>query len=167
MSFARKLTTRDAGLLLLLVIAAVLLAIGLVTPLMTIKTLVFLRNSFSVVSGVYDLWVEERYFLFAVIILFSIVLPIVKIGLLGRYIIGRLQRRALGTKLLRLIHDYGRWAMLDVLVVAVLIVTVKFGAVASVEIHLGLYIFGAAVLLIMFITDQVARLYDRDSATGR
>ena len=49
-------------------------------------------------------------------------------------------------------HDYGRWAMLDVMVVAMLIVTVKLGAIASIQIHPGLYVFGAAVLLIMLIT---------------
>ena len=54
--------------------------------------------------------------------------------------------------LLNLMHDYGRWAMLDVMVVAMLIVTVKLGAIASIQIHPGLYVFGAAVLLIMLIT---------------
>ena len=49
-------------------------------------------------------------------------------------------------------HDYGRWAMLDVMVVAMLIVTVKLGAIASIQIHPGLYVFGAAVLLIMLTT---------------
>jgi paraquat-inducible protein A len=52
-------------------------------------------------------------------------------------------------------HDYGRWAMLDVMVVAMLIMTVKLGAVASIQIHTGLYIFAAAVLLIMLLTQQV------------
>ena len=55
-------------------------------------------------------------------------------------------------------HDYGRWAMLDVMVVAILIVTVKLGTIASLQIHFGLYIFGAAVLLIMMITGRVIRL---------
>ena len=59
-------------------------------------------------------------------------------------------------------HDYGRWAMLDVMVVAILIVTVKLGAIASIQIHVGLYIFGVAVLLIMFITHQVVSLHTNE-----
>lgn len=55
-------------------------------------------------------------------------------------------------------HDYGRWAMLDVMVVAILIVTVKLGAIASIQVHSGLYVFGLAVLLIMFITHQVVNM---------
>jgi paraquat-inducible protein A len=45
--------------------------------------------------------------------------------------------------------------MLDVMVVAVMIVTIKLGVVAQIEIHPGLYLFGAAVLLIMYITHRV------------
>jgi paraquat-inducible protein A len=55
-------------------------------------------------------------------------------------------------------HEYGRWAMLDVMVVSLLIVTVKLGAIASIEVHSGLFVFGLSVLLIMFITRRVVWL---------
>ena len=60
-------------------------------------------------------------------------------------------------------HEYGRWAMLDVMVVAILIVSVKLGAIASIQVHAGLYIFGIAVLLIMFITQQVVSMNTGDN----
>jgi len=145
-------------LLVGLVLAACLLVVGLVTPLMTIRTLVFLRNSFSVLSGTYDLWMEGKYFLFVLITLFSVVLPILKIIFLGIFIGRRIADKPTNHNILNIMHDYGRWAMLDVLVVAVLLVTVKFGAVASVEVHEGLYIFGSAVLLTMVITDRALKL---------
>jgi paraquat-inducible protein A len=63
-------------------------------------------------------------------------------------------------------HEYGRWAMLDVMVVAVLIMTVKLGAVASIHIHSGLYIFAAAVLLIMFLTQQVVKHIEKVSISS-
>ena len=68
-------------------------------------------------------------------------------------------------KLLSLIHDYGRWAMLDVMVVAMLIVTVKIGAIASIQIHPGLYVFGAAVLLIMLTTQSTVKLLENPTAS--
>ena len=151
-------------LLVLLSIASVLLAVGLLTPLMTIKTLVFMRQSFSILSGIYDLWREGKYFLFVIITLFSVGLPIFKIIFLAIFILRRLQGAGVSKHLLQLIHDYGRWAMLDVMVVAVLLVTVKLGAIASVEVHPGLYIFGTAVLLIMLITDRAVKLEARGSA---
>ena len=55
-------------------------------------------------------------------------------------------------------HEYGRWTMLDVMVVAMLIVTVKLGVIASIQVHVGLYLFGLAVLLLMFITSKVSKL---------
>ncbi|OQX45604.1 MAG: paraquat-inducible membrane protein A, partial [Candidatus Sedimenticola endophacoides] len=54
-------------------------------------------------------------------------------------------------------HEYGRWSMLDVFVVALLVVSVKLDAIARVQIHYGLYAFSAAVLITMLVTARVAR----------
>ncbi len=83
-----------------------------------------------------------------------------KIGVLFRLLSQRKMDSPKIKRYLHLMHEYGRWAMLDVMVVAVLIVTVKLGAIASVQVHYGLYVFGAAVVLIMFITKQVVHLTD-------
>ena len=42
--------------------------------------------------------------------------------------------------------------MLDVFVVAILVASIKLGALAKVEIHYGLYTFATSVLLIMLTT---------------
>ena len=55
-------------------------------------------------------------------------------------------------------HLFGKWSMLDVFVVAVLVVTVKLGAIASVEARYGLYAFTVAVFLTMYVTARVVRL---------
>ncbi|EGG94777.1 Paraquat-inducible protein A [gamma proteobacterium IMCC1989] len=55
-------------------------------------------------------------------------------------------------------HDYGRWAMLDVMVVAVLIVASKLSVLASVEVHVGLYVFGLSVILVMLLTQRAVKL---------
>jgi paraquat-inducible protein A len=55
-------------------------------------------------------------------------------------------------------HLLGKWSMLDVFVVAVLVVTVKLGAMASVEARYGIYAFTAAVFLTMYITSRVVAL---------
>lgn len=47
--------------------------------------------------------------------------------------------------------------MLDVFVVAVLIVAVKLGAIADVEKHIGLYFYAASAVLIMYLTNKVAK----------
>ena len=44
------------------------------------------------------------------------------------------------------------------IVLTLLLVSIKLGAVASVEVHYGLYAFAAAVLLTMVSTSTVMRL---------
>lgn len=144
-------------LLLLLLLASGLLIAGLIMPMMTITKLVFFSDSFSVLQGVYELFQHGHIFLFILVAGFSIVLPILKIGVLFRLLSADANHGSNFHRLLQLMHDYGRWAMLDVLVVAILIVTVKLGAIASIEVHSGLYVFGLAVLLIMFITNRVVK----------
>ena len=144
----------------LLFIALVLFLVGIALPMMTISKFIVVTNTFSVLSGVAELLRNGNYILFVVVAAFSLVLPLLKLGVLWR-IVSR--SRPAGEQLsryLHLMHRYGRWAMLDVMVVAVLIMTVKLGAIASIEAHYGLYVFGAAVLMIMLITGYVVRLSD-------
>ena len=142
----------------MLILASLLFAVGIFLPLITISKFTFIRNSFSIVSGVYELLMEGQFILFLLIAAFSIVLPVLKLSVLHRVLVSLRDLTPRTKQYLRLMHEYGRWAMLDVMVVAVLIVTAKLGAVASVKVHFGLYVFGAAVLLIMFITHRVVRL---------
>lgn len=142
----------------LLVIATALLLAGFFTPMMTLTQFIWFSNSFSIATGIWQLLLDGKVFLFLLIASFSIILPIAKIILLFRLLQSNTHQPEQHKKLLHLMHDYGRWAMLDVMVVAILLVTVKLGAVASIEVHAGLYIFGLAVLLIMFITQHVVNL---------
>jgi len=63
-------------------------------------------------------------------------------------------------------HLYGKWSMLDVFIVAVLVVAVKLAAIVQVEMRYGLYAFAASVLLTMFITARVVVLADRVETTN-
>ena len=143
-----------------LLVAAILLLVGLVAPMMTISKFVLVTNSFSVLSGVLELFKNGQFLLFLIVAGFSIVLPFLKIGVLFALMSKKAQQSEKLNRYLQLMHEYGRWAMLDVMVVAVLIVAVKLGAIVSVEIHYGLIVFGAAVLLIMLVTRRVVQLTD-------
>jgi paraquat-inducible protein A len=152
--------TQSRWLRSLLVITALLFTVGLFTPMVTISKLIVFENSFSVASGIMELLQNRQYPLFVLIAGFSVVLPVLKLWLLWRLSSSSAEPTVRIRKWLRLMHDYGRWAMLDVMVVAVLIMTVKLGAIASIQVHFGLYIFGAAVLSIMVITHQLMKLME-------
>jgi len=61
-------------------------------------------------------------------------------------------------RLLQWLGRAGRWSMLDVFVVALLVVSVKLQWIADVEVRFGLYAFGASVLLTMLVHGRLTRL---------
>ena len=145
-------------LLLLLVFISFCLVVGLVSPILTLEKFYLIQNTFSILSGLFQLLQEGKYFLFVVILLFSVVLPVAKLAVLFRLLTTTTMHSARLDRYIHLMHQYGKWSMLDVFVVALLVVAVKLGAVASVETHFGLYAFATAVLLTMALTARVIYL---------
>ena len=145
-------------IILLLILG--LLGAGLVSPVITLQKFYIIENTFSVYTGVVQLLKENHIFLFVLITGFSIVLPVLKIAVLFVLLSVKQRRPGHFERFLHWMHVFGKWSMLDVFVVAVLVVSVKLGAIASVEMHYGLYIFAAAVILTMLVTARVVSLTD-------
>ncbi len=153
-----------AKLKILLVFTLICFVVGLVSPIITTTKFYFIENTFSVLSGTIQLLKEQQFFLFIIIAGFSVVIPLIKIGVLFK-LLDMYERKfekepVVLNKYLHWMHLYGKWSMLDVFVVAVLVVAVKLGAIASVEMRYGLYFFAAAVLLTMILTARVVSLMD-------
>jgi len=145
-------------LLFLLLLASVFFAFGICLPMISITKFMVISNDFSIISAIHELWRNGQILLFIAVAGFSVVLPIMKIMVLFKLLSIKLSNNLKTQRYLHLMHEYGRWAMLDVMVVAVLIVTVKLGPIVSIKVHSGLFVFGAAVLLIMLITQKVVAL---------
>lgn len=143
---------------LIIVVTLALFIIGISLPILTITKMLIVSNEVSIVTGLFELIEEEQYFIFAVIFLFSIVLPLLKIYYLYLLSFKHSAENKTYEKHLHLMHRYGRWSMLDIFVIAILIMTVKLGAIASVEVEEGMYYFTAAVVLLMIITSVVVKL---------
>ena len=143
---------------LLLVITLLLFIAGVSLPILTITKLLVVSNEVSILTGLLQLIDEHQYFIFVVIFLFSIVLPILKLYYLFLLSAKKTVDNQAYSKYLHLMHRYGRWSMLDVFVIAILIMTVKLGALASVEIELGMFYFTTAVILLMMITSVMVKL---------
>jgi len=158
-SLADRYPRETRRLKALLGFAFVLLLIGLFSPIITLHKLIVIENTFSLVSGVFELVREGHLFLFLILTAFSIVLPILKLGILWRVLDVEIAANRL-ERYVHWMHLYGKWSMLDVFVVAVLVVAVKLGALASVEMRFGLYAFAGAVLLTMLATEGVVRQTD-------
>lgn len=143
---------------LLLVITLLLFIAGVSLPILTITKLLIVSNEVSILTGLLQLLEEQQYFIFVVIFLFSIVLPLLKLYYLFLLSAKKAVENQTYSKYLHLMHRYGRWSMLDVFVIAILIMTVKLGALASVEIESGMFFFTTAVILLMIITSVMVKL---------
>ena len=143
---------------LMLLAALVLFVIGIFAPILTFKKLFIFSNRVSIISGLFQLLTEGHPILFGIILVFSIVLPLLKLAVLFRVWNGRVHNRRKHERLLHWIGQYGKWSMLDVFVAAMLIVTVRLGAIADVRVHYGLYAFAASVVLTMLATSKLIKI---------
>ena len=138
---------RNALAAVLAVAAIAVLAVGVSTPFVEMTTLGRTR-SFGVVSGVLELFRRGETLLGVVLGVFSVIFPFVKL----LAILAATSRLALlsprGRHLLaRLAVLTGKYSLLDLLVVAVMIVIVKFDGLAEVSARVGVVWFTAAILL--------------------
>lgn len=145
----------------LVLITTLLFVAGIVSPMLTITEFLVVNNTFSVASGIIQLLQDGQYVLFIVVAGFSVVLPFLKLWMLYRLTGMAAQDSRSLAHYLYWMHEYGRWTMLDVMVVAVLIVAVKLGIVATIEVHYGLYLFAAAVVLMGYLTHRIVHLTGR------
>ena len=137
--------------------SAGLLVTGLSLPLMQVEKLIFWKNDYSIFAGVVGLFQDNQLLLAAVLFFFSMVFPFAKLTTLMVLWWVRLaeHRRQV---VLKWLGYLGKWSMLDVFAVSILIVLVKLGPLASVSPRPGLYIFCCAILASMLTTMYVEHL---------
>ncbi|MGI9304319.1 MAG: paraquat-inducible protein A [Gammaproteobacteria bacterium] len=152
---SERLTGRS-GIYSLLLATTCLFVAGIFAPLITFTKLAIFSNTVSMVSALLTLLREGHVVLFMVIFAFSICMPLIKLFMLWR-ISGSDRRHRSRLRQLRWLEQFGKWSMLDVFVVALLLVTVKLGFIGNVEVHYGVYVFAASLLMMMFVTVLVTR----------
>lgn len=131
---------------------AMLLSLGLLVvawflPTMTVEKVPWIWSTkFSIWRVIGGLYADGEYFILAVIVLFSMVFPVVKL-LAGLWVWARVDalsngaRRAVG-----FVGTLGKWSMVDVFVVALLVAAIQVSIITNVAIHSGIYVFTGAVL---------------------
>ncbi|MCG3177262.1 MAG: Paraquat-inducible protein A [Candidatus Omnitrophica bacterium] len=147
---------RDFSSLLLLTLAAVLFVCGILMPVITVSQMFFFKDTFSVISGIEALWNERHRTLAVIVLLFSIVFPAFKLSLLA-VLWARPISDPARKNLIRLLGWMGKWSMLDVFVVAVTVVIAKLSGFADAQARIGIYLFGASVLITMIAAWRIER----------
>ena len=132
---------------LFLVASAFSLALGLALPLVRFEKLYFFSETPSLIGIVTSLWSQGSPALAVVIALLSIVFPIAK--LIGIAVeatapsAGGRQDRAVA----RLLPILGKWSMMDVMLVALVIVAAKTSGMATAFTQPGLWFYAASAVM--------------------
>jgi paraquat-inducible protein A len=136
------------------VIAAVVLYIPAnMLPVMDTSSL-FGAQSDTILSGVVYLWTSGSWPLAIIVFIASIAVPMLKIIALI-FLVASAQFRSTWllkrrTGIYRLVELVGRWSMLDIYVITILVALVQFNALATIKAGPGAIAFGAVVVLTMF-----------------
>lgn len=116
------------------------------------------RQADTILSGVIYLAVNGTWPLAVIVFIASVVVPVLKILALAFLAIsvqrGSQWRPRDRARLYRVVETVGRWSMVDVYVVTILVALVHLGSLASVEARQGAFYFGAVVVLTMFAAES-------------
>lgn len=139
----------------LLLAAFVLYLPANLLPIMETRSLFGVQRD-TILSGVVFLWHSGSWGLSVIVFIASVAVPLLKLlslslillSVQGQWRTPPLQR----ARLYRLLERIGRWSMLDVYVVAVLVALVQAQSLATIAPGPGVLAFGAVVVLSMLAT---------------
>ncbi|WP_432739475.1 paraquat-inducible protein A [Pseudomonas kurunegalensis] len=136
----------------LLIAASILYIPANMLPIMTVSTL-GQGSPDTIMSGVITLLKHGMVPIAAVVFIASILVPTFKLVGIGLLLYSVQRRQPLSARqqilMYRFIEFIGRWSMLDIFVIAILVAVVNFGRIASVEANLGAVAFATVVILTM------------------
>ena len=119
-------------------------------PVMYTRTF-FSEDSDTIMSGVISLLQEGSWPLALLVFVASIVVPLLKL-LAMSWLLWCIVRKSPGhplqrSKLFRLVEFIGRWSMLDVYAIALLVALVQIRSLANIRVGIGALAFCAVVVL--------------------
>ena len=137
-----------------LVIAAAICYIPANLLPVTVVTSLGKTQADTIMSGVIYFLLSGSWYLALLIFFASVFVPMLKLVILISLLIS-VQRRSRWRprermRLYRIIEGIGRWSMVDVYVVTILVALVKLGNLATIEAGLGAVFFCAVVIITIF-----------------
>ena len=149
--------------------AALLYVPANLLPVMSVESTLKGMQESTIVGGVIQFWHSGDYPVALIIFTASVVIPLVKVFSIGTLCLGACtgrSPRAL-TRLYRLTDRIGRWSMVDVFVVAILVGVVQLGSVMTITAGPGALAFAGVVILTMLAVDSFDQRLLWDAAARR
>lgn len=142
---------------LLLMAALACLVAGLTLPVMEVRHFWVFRGSYSIFDGILLLLHEGDILIASVITAFSIVVPALKIMVLLGVWQGMRRGRPVSGRLMAVLETIGKWSMLDVFVVALLVFSAKASTFVDATVQTAVVPFMASIFLTIYCTRRIRR----------
>lgn len=141
--------------------AMMALILGLITPILMVTIhkeveylgdIVLSFESKGVIGSIVKLWETGDIVVAMVILLFSVVVPVLKV--LALLVVSIFMESRFAHGIIAFFKMIGKWSMVDVFVVAVFLVylTANKGDISRAEVEMGLYFFLAYVIISMLVS---------------
>ena len=139
-----------------------------VYPFMTIE-MYGMRNTSTVWGGIVTLADKGSWAIAAVVFLASIVIPFVKLAILFYLTLTDSDQNNsdLKLKLYRFVEAIGRWSMLDIFLLAVVVAVFKFGHMARVQPGIGSLMFVFVVIFTMLASAYYDPSFLEENENGK
>ena len=147
----------------LFIAAPVLFAFGIMLPLLTFEKLYFFTENPSLLGIIASLYDNGDYPLAALVALFSILFPAVKMVAIAAEALATSESGS--SWLARLVPFLSKWSMMDVMLVAIVIAAAKTSGLADAFTEAGLWCYAGSALAISTVQWIVARDRRRPPAT--
>jgi paraquat-inducible protein A len=137
-----------------LVLAALIFYIPANVLPITVVTSLGMKQADTIMSGVIYFLHEGAWYISAVIFIASVFVPLMKLIILIYLLIsvhcGTTARLRDRTRLYRITEAVGRWSMVDIFVVTILVALVNLGAIATLQAGPAAPFFAAVVVVTMY-----------------
>jgi paraquat-inducible protein A len=150
--------------LALTVAAVIVFIVGNLSPLMDLSV-VGRTASTTIAGGAYEMWMQDEKITGVLVAFCAVIAP-------GGYLLFMLTlllaaRRSPAPRwvgeMLRWVHQFNMWSMLEVMMLGILVALIKIAELATVEAGIGMYAVGALVLLFpaIMVTFDARELWQR------
>lgn len=146
----RLSVVRNVVLSLLIIVATVFFAMGVILPVIKFTTVYVWTNEHSIATIIYALYQNEEYFLCAVLFIFSVLFPFLKLFYLLTLVTSPDLPHEFKARTFSTMEWLGRYSMTDVMVLALMIFYMNSSGYTEANVLPGAYFFAASALMTMF-----------------
>ncbi len=146
---AKKQPFRNFVLSFLIIVATVFFALGVILPVIRFTTIYVWTAEHSIATIIYALYQDGEHFLCAVLFVFSILFPFLKLFYLLTLVTSPDLSPEFRQKSISTMEWLGRYSMTDVMVLALMIFYVNSSGYTEAVVQPGVYFFAASAIMTM------------------